>query len=120
MTWKLQGFFVSTIALISSPAVSFAQAAAPAQPGLLDSLIPLVLIFAVFYFFVIRPQGKKQKEHLKVLENLKEGDEVITSGGIIGKIKGLSEKLITLEVSQGVQIKILRGQIAALAKEGLK
>ncbi|MBY0369641.1 preprotein translocase subunit YajC [bacterium] len=75
-------------------------------------MIPLVLIFGIFYFLVIRPQQKKQKLHLQFLQELKKGDMVVTSGGIIGTIKTLSEKFVTLEIDEGVCLKLLRAQIS--------
>jgi preprotein translocase subunit YajC len=76
------------------------------------AFLPLIIIFAIFYFLLIRPQQKKQKEHRKFLESLKKGDEVITSGGIIGRISGLSENIVTLEVAPKVNIRVARSQIA--------
>ena len=76
------------------------------------AFLPLIIIFAIFYFLLIRPQQKKQKEHRKFLEALKKGDEVITSGGIIGRISGLSENIVTLEVAPKVNIRVARSQIA--------
>jgi preprotein translocase subunit YajC len=76
------------------------------------SFIPLVLIFAIFYFLLIRPQQKKAKSHKGFLDNLKEGATVMTSGGIHGEIKGLTDTFVTLEIANNVRIKVSRDHIA--------
>jgi preprotein translocase subunit YajC len=94
-----------------------AQTAPGAQPSGLEALgVPFILMFAVMYFFIIRPQAKRQKDHQKFLSEVKRGDEVVTSSGILGKIEDLTEQFVTLEVSAGVKIKMLRSQIAASQK----
>jgi preprotein translocase subunit YajC len=80
-------------------------------------MVPFVLIFVVFYFLLIRPQQKKQREQQDWLKSLKKGDEVFTSGGIIGKISGLTENTVTLEVQEKVRIKVLRSHIAGKAPQ---
>ena len=77
-------------------------------------LVPLVLTFLVFYFLLIRPQHKKQKEHDALLTNIKRGDNVYTNAGILGTITGITEKIVTLEIADNVRIKILRNAIAGL------
>jgi preprotein translocase subunit YajC len=99
---SLSVFGLSQVAL-AAPAPAAAPAIAP--------YIPLVLIFAIFYFLMIRPQQKKAKEQQKFLSELKKGDMVVTSGGIIGMIKALSERFVTLEIDEGVCLKILRNQV---------
>ena len=79
--------------------------------------IPFILIFVVFYFLLIRPQHKKQQEHQKMLDNLKKGDEVVTTGGMCGTIYKLGDDWLTLEVSEKVRIKLERGQVARLTPE---
>jgi preprotein translocase subunit YajC len=79
--------------------------------GGMQSLILMGLMFAVFYFMLIRPQAKKAKEHREMLSALTKGTEVITQGGIFGKITGLTDTTVTLEVSEKVRIKVLRSQI---------
>jgi len=81
------------------------------------SFLPIILIFIVFYFLLIRPQQKRAKEHRILLENLKEGDYVQTSGGIYGKITGIRDNKITLEISDKVRVKVNRGHIASLEKQ---
>jgi len=79
--------------------------------------VPLILIFVVFYFLLIRPQQKKAKEHRNYLANLKKGDRVITGGGIHGVVTGLTDAVVTLEIAENVRIKILRAAISGSATE---
>jgi preprotein translocase subunit YajC len=74
-------------------------------------------MFAIFYFLLIRPQQKKQKKHREVLSALKRGDMVVTSGGLHGKITGLTERVITLEIAEKVRVKVGRGYIAGMASQ---
>ena len=97
-----------------------ANGAAPTAGGGLLSFIPLILIFVVFYFLLIRPQQKKAKEHQVFLGNLKKGDDVITSGGIHGRITVLTDTVVTLEIADGVRIKITRPSILTTAAEARK
>lgn len=82
----------------------------------LMSFAPIILIFVVFYFLLIRPQQKRAKEHRSLLSNLKEGDQVITSGGIYGRITGIRDDKITLEISDKVRVKVNRGNIGGVVK----
>ena len=80
--------------------------------------IPLILIFVIFYFFLIRPQQKRVKEHKQMVENLKRGDEIITSGGIIGTIdKILEDDRIEVIISDNVKVQIIRSTITSLLKK---
>lgn len=83
--------------------------------GNYSSLIFLALMFAVFYFLLIRPQQKKQKEHQAMLSNLKVGDRVLTTGGILGKITGFSDHYAVLEIQEKVRIKVLRSSLSGKA-----
>ncbi len=85
-------------------------------------MVPFVLIFGVFYFLMIRPQQKKQKEQADWLKNLKKDDEVVTTGGLIGRITGLTDSTATLEVQEKVRLKVLRSAITSAApkKEAAK
>ena len=87
-----------------------------AQPQFWEMMVPFVFIFVVFYFLIIRPQGKRQKEHQNFLSALKRGDEVVTASGILGRIEGMTDQYVTLEVADGVRIKMLRTQVAASSK----
>ena len=92
---------------------SLAWAADTAQsPGGFASFLPLILIFVIFYFLLIRPQQKKVKEHQAYIAALKKGDAVVTNGGIHGIITGLTDTVVTLEIADGGKIKISRPHIA--------
>lgn len=93
-----------------SPA--WAQGAGGGLDGL-GGLLPLVLIFVVFYFLLIRPQQKKAKEHRETLSNLRRGDKVVTNGGLIGTITRVpNDTELIVEIADGVKVKVLRGMIA--------
>ncbi len=81
------------------------------------SFIPLIFMFAIFYLLLIRPQQKKAKEHRALLEALKKGDQVVTAGGIHGKITSVDDAIVTLEIATGVNIKINKGFIANVVKK---
>ena len=91
--------------------------AAAGGMGAIAQFVPLILIFVVFYFLLIRPQQKKAKEHQNYLANLKKGDKVITSGGIHGQIAGMTDNIVTLEIAENVRIKVNRGAIAGSASD---
>ena len=76
--------------------------------------LPIILIFAIFYFLLIRPQQKKAKDHRALLSSLKVGDQVLTSGGIYGRVTGLRDNVLTLEISDKVRVKVSRGHIAGV------
>ena len=79
------------------------------------TFLPLILIFVVFYFLLIRPQQRKVKQHKEMLSNLKRGDKIVTSGGIIGTINKVADnRELTLEVAENVEIKIASGMVADL------
>lgn len=94
---------------------AFAQAGpGVGSPSQLISFLPLVLVFIIFYFLLIRPQQKKAKEHQQMLSKLKKNDEVMTSGGIYGKVTALTDNIVTLEVAPNVRIRVNRPQISAV------
>ncbi len=93
-------------------AVAQAAAGAP-KPSMLEQFMPFIFIFVIFYFFLIRPQQRKAKTHQDFVTNLKRGDSVLTTGGILGTIEGLTEQFVTLQVSTGVKLRVLRAQIAS-------
>ncbi len=95
---------------------AYAQDAA-AQGGLL-SFLPLIVIFAVFYFMLIRPQMKRAKEHKQLVSQLAKGDEVITNGGLLGKITDVSDAFVTLELAENVKVKIQRAAVANVMPKG--
>lgn len=84
-------------------------------PQSLAGFIPLILIFAIFYFLLIRPQQKKMKEQKTFIDNLQKGDKVVTSGGVHGKITGLTDTIVTLEIADKVRIKVTRSQISGMS-----
>lgn len=100
--------------------VAWAQAAQePSLPGILATPLPaFVLVFVIFYFLLIRPQQKKSREHREMLDKLKKNDEVMTSGGIYGKVVSLNDKdnTVTLEVAPNVRVRVSRTHISAVIK----
>lgn len=105
---------------ISSIAYAQQAAAQAPQPGLLEQLVPFGFVLVIFYFLLIRPQQKRAKQQAELLSALKRGDSVLTSGGILGTIEGLTDQFVTLEIADGVRVRILRSQISSLAKEEVK
>ena len=84
----------------------------------LMGMLPLVLMFVVLYFVMIRPQMKKQKEHKAMIEAIVKGDEVVTAGGILGKVSKLGDSYVGLEVSSGVEVQIQRSAIVQVLPKG--
>ena len=81
--------------------------------GGFSGFIPLILMFVIFYFLLIRPQQKKTKEHRQMIADLKKGDRIITSGGLHGRITGLDESTLTVEIADKVRVKVARGNVGA-------
>jgi len=99
---------------------AFAQTA-PAAGSTQDSLfgfLPIVLMFVVLYFIMIRPQMKRQKEHKAMIEAIAKGDEVVTSGGLLGKVSKLGETFISLEVANGVELQVQRSAVVQVLPKG--
>lgn len=90
---------------------AFAQSSAQ-QPSLFASFIPLILIFIIFYFLLIRPQQKKAKEHKILLDSIKRGDQILTSGGMIGKVIKADANELTVEISNNVNVRIFRSTVS--------
>lgn len=88
------------------------------QAGTLELILPLLLMFAIFYFLLIRPQQKKAKEHKKMVEALKKGDEIITSGGILAKVTDVDETFLTCKISENVEIKVQSQAVSAVLPKG--
>lgn len=108
-------FFISPA--FAQAATETADAAAPAGPGFLVTMAPLILVFFVFYVLVIRPQNKRLMEHKETINNLKKGDKVVTGGGLIATVKKLSgEEEVVLELADGVEVTALRHTIMMLRK----
>ena len=94
-----------------SPA--YAQGFGGGDMGALGSFLPLILIFVVFYFLLIRPQQKKQKTHREMLSALHRGDKIVTAGGLVGTVtKILSDTELTVEISEGVKVRVMRGMVS--------
>jgi preprotein translocase subunit YajC len=109
--------FTVAFADTAQTAATTAAAAAPAgAPSTLGMILPFALMFGVFYFLMIRPQQKKVKDHESLVSGLQKGEEVITNAGIFGKIHGIADKFITLEVDNNVRIKVLKNQIATVLR----
>jgi preprotein translocase subunit YajC len=86
------------------------------QGGTLMSFLPIILIFVIFYFLLIRPQQKRAKDHRTLLSNVKVGDQILTNGGIYGKITGIKDDVLTVEISDKVRVKVNRGNVAGVVK----
>lgn len=97
--------------------ISDAMAAPAAGPGLEGLLFPIALI-AIFYFLLIRPQAKRAKEHRKLVEALAKGDEVITQGGILGRVTEVGDSFATVEIADGTEVRLQKTAVAALMPKG--
>lgn len=84
--------------------------------GGFTGFIPLILMFVIFYFLLIRPQQKRTKEHRQMISNLKKGDRIVTSGGIHGRITGMDDSTLTVEIADKVRVKVARGNVSNLAQ----
>ncbi|MGQ9655781.1 MAG: preprotein translocase subunit YajC [Thermodesulfobacteriota bacterium] len=89
------------------------------QGGALSTIVMIGAIFAIFYFLMIRPQQKRQKQQREMLASLKKGDTVITSGGLIGRITGLGDSVLTLELAERVRVKVLRSAVSSVSSQPL-
>ena len=98
---------------------AYAQAAGGDPLGGFGSFVPLILIFVIFYFFLIRPQQKRAKEHKKMLEALRRGDQVVTQGGIMGKVTRVKdgEDEVEVEIADGVKVRVVRQTIASVVSK---
>jgi len=97
---------------------AWAQDAGAASGSAWMQLLPLVLIFVVFYFLLIRPQTKRAKEHREMVGKLASGDEVVTTGGLLGRIAEVGDNFLTLEIADGVRVKVQKFQVAQLMPKG--
>jgi preprotein translocase subunit YajC len=97
---------------------AWAQAGGSAAGGGLQSMLLIVLMFVVLYFLMIRPQMKRAKEHKSMIDALQKGDEVVTSGGVLGRISRLNENYVTLEIAKAVEIQVQRGSVQVLLPKG--
>ena len=103
---------------ISDAMAQAGGAAGCSEAGPLMSFLPLILLFVIFYFMLIRPQTKRAKEHKKMVESLSKGDEVVTNGGLLGRITQVDENFLELQVADNVKIKVQRQAVASLMPKG--
>lgn len=96
------------------------QAAGGPTPSFLEQMMPFIFIFLIFFFLIIRPQQRRQKKQQEFLSSMKRGDSILTSSGIFGTIEGLTDKFVTLEVADGVRLRILKSQISGPVSEEQK
>ena len=99
-------------------ASAHAQAAGGAQPNALLQMLPLALIFVVFYFLLIRPQQKRAKEHKAMVSALAAGDEVVIAGGMLGRIAEIRDQFLVVEIADGVQVKVQRHTVTSVLPKG--
>ena len=97
---------------------AIARAAPATQGDPLMSFLPLVILFVVFYFLLIRPQQKKAKEHKTMVQNLSKGDEIVTQGGILGKVTDVSENILTCKIAENVEVKVQSHAVATVLPKG--
>jgi len=98
--------------------ISSAYAQDAGQPGGLMSFLPLIIIFVIFYFLLIRPQMKRAKEHKKLVAELGKGNEVVTNGGLLGKITEVGESFVTVELAENVQVRVQKHAISSVMPKG--
>lgn len=121
LNW-FKGFLLAVWSVAGLTDAAFAMAGPPGggQPqgpgAMLSSFLPLILIFVIFYFLLIRPQSKKAKEHKQMLENLKKGDKIMTNGGILGVIDDIDGETLTVKIGVGsdLKVRVSRGHIASI------
>ncbi len=97
---------------------AMAEEASTMPGGGYEMFIMIAIFFAIMYFMIIRPQQKRQKEHRKLVGSLAKGDEVVTSGGILGKIMKVGDSSVTLEIAEGVVVKLQKGSISSVLPKG--
>ncbi len=97
---------------------ALAQGAEGQQAGTLELILPLLLMFGIFYFLLIRPQQKKAKEHKNMIGAINKGDEIITNGGMLGKITDVDDNFLTCKIAQNVEVKIQRHAISSVLPKG--
>ncbi|MGB9736067.1 MAG: preprotein translocase subunit YajC [bacterium] len=106
---------MDTIAYAAGSAATGTAGQEGGMSGLMSMFLPLIIIFFIFWLLLIRPQQKRVKKHQEFLSSLKKGDEVITSSGIFGRITGIADNAVTIEIADGVKIKVEKGHIAGYA-----
>lgn len=101
-----------------SDAMAEGAAAAGQQGSGLMGMLPLLVIMVLFYFMLIRPQTKRAKEHKNMVESLSKGDEIVTNGGLLGKVNDVGESFLNVEIANGVDVKIQKQSVATLVPKG--
>jgi preprotein translocase subunit YajC len=109
---------INLLSLIVSDAHAADPAPAAGLGGGIMQFLPLVVIFIIFYFLLIRPQSKRAKEHREMVAKLAKGDEVVAGGGILGRVSDVSDSYVTVEVADGVAIKVQRAAVAQVLPKG--
>ena len=104
------GYFIKDSVAQTAPAAS--------QGASLASFVPLIILFVVFYIFLIRPQMKRQKEHTKMVRELTAGDEVVSNGGLLGKITEVNEHFVKLEIAKGVEVNLQKNAVSQVLPKG--
>lgn len=101
-----------------SDAMAEGAGTAAQQPGILEALFPFVILFIVFYFLLIRPQSKRAKEHKQMTNDLQKGDEVVTSGGMLGKVVNVDDDYLSVQLADGVEVFVQRQAVTAVMPKG--
>ena len=101
-----------------SDAMAEGAAAAGSQDGGLLGMLPLLLIMVLFYFMLIRPQQKRAKEHKNMVGTLSKGDELVTNGGLLGRVRNVGDSFLTVEIADGVEVKIQKQSVSTLVPKG--
>jgi preprotein translocase subunit YajC len=120
--------FISTVTtsfvlMVAAPMMALAQGGDAPKGGMLDLMLPMLLMFGVIYLLIIRPQKKQAEKHQNFLKNLAKGEEVVTTGGLVGKITGIADATVTLEIGERNKVKVLKSHVSrtfqpnAVAKE---
>lgn len=95
-----------------------AQTGSAASSGGIMGFLPMIALFVIFYFLLIRPQQKRQKEHKNMVAGLAKGDEIVTMGGILGKITAVDDNFITVEIAKGIEVRVQRVSVQAMMPKG--
>lgn len=105
-----------TLTIATAPAALAQEAGG--GPSLAAQILPLIFIGVVFYFLLIRPANQRQKKHREMIEAVKKGDEVVTSGGLVGKVTKVTDAEVTVEIADGVRVKAVKGMLADVRPKG--
>ena len=114
----MKKIIISLLSIVLLSTSAFAEGSAASSGNPMSSILMLVVFFAIFWFLLIRPQQKKNKELRKMLSELSKGDEVVTNGGVIGKISKIDDTFVDLEVAENVTIKVQRNAVSNILPKG--